>query len=61
MDALVEPDSDADASEAVIEDASITWRGDGKFLATVSSVEQGESTQQHRQCLCDMRLLPLPW
>lgn len=38
LDAVLEPNADtaADESELVSNDASITWRGDGKYFATVS-------------------------
>ena len=38
LDAVLEPNADtaADGSELGLNDASITWRGDGKYFATVS-------------------------
>ena len=38
LDAVLEPNADtaADESELGLNDASITWRGDGKYFATVS-------------------------
>ena len=38
LDAVLEPGADtaADESELGLNDASITWRGDGKYFATVS-------------------------
>ena len=45
LDAHLEPGTDtaADESQLGIGDASITWRGDGKYLATVS-ISAGKSS-----------------
>lgn len=42
LDAFLEPNIDSDVSaESDLTDACITWRGDGKYFATISSVGQG--------------------
>lgn len=43
LDAFLEPDQDTDASvEEDLTDACITWRGDGKYFATVSNSGSGD-------------------
>ena len=45
LDAFLEPNIDIDVSaESDLPDACITWRGDGKYFATVSSVGQGNAS-----------------
>ena len=47
LDAVLEPESDTDhKSEDNLSDACITWRGDGKYFATVSASGQGQRSLQ---------------
>lgn len=51
LDALAEPGADtaADQSKLGLSSASITWRGDGKYFATVS-LSAGKSLTCHMAC-----------
>ena len=45
LDTFLEPDNDSNVpAESDLTDACITWRGDGKYFATVSSVGQGNAS-----------------